>query len=313
MSNSSTVSRLAALEGLDRAKRTVLSLALDGSSHAVLLFGEVGAGKRTLAQVLAQAWLCTQPDENGACGECRACVSFSNGNSADLLVIAPMGKSDWITVKQTTGEGEKRDDDPVPIREFLRTGPLSAKRKVVLILKAERMNHRAANSILKILEEPPPFAKLILTTDAVGKMLPTILSRCLAVACELPPERAEGNVGLLSRGAPGRAHALEERWGVFEALWEISRDVRRLGPSAALRLSERFRQAAEKLEVRDVVGARLANTEALEHFARILQLEGFSGASIQAAIEAHRLVQGNGNAGLVLDSLFIRLTMAEGR
>jgi len=307
MSNSSTASKLATLEGLDRAKSTVLSLARDPAAHAVMFFGAAGSGKSTLALMLAQAWLCSQPGEDGACGQCRACVSFENGNSADVIIVAPGGPSDLIRITQTTGEGAK-DDDPVPIREFLRTGPLSAKRKIVVIQQAERLNHRAANSLLKTIEEPPPFAKLILTSDAIGAVLPTILSRCLCVACEMPSTGDETPIGLLSRGAPGQARDLEGKWVAFDALWEVARDIRRVGPAGALRLSERFRQAAEKLEVKDVVGARLANTIAMENFARILQIEGFPGDAVQAAIEAHAMIRGNANANLVLDSLFVKIT-----
>ena len=81
---------------------------------------------------------------------------------------------------------------------------------------AERMNADAANAFLKTLEEPPPQAKIILTSASPGALLPTVLSRCMACACELPSREeleahfteADAFTRDLASGAPGRVRRL---------------------------------------------------------------------------------------------------------
>lgn len=309
--SSSTASKLDSLVGLDSAKRLVLKLSRgEVGTHAVLFYGIPGSGKNELARMLAQAWLCQTPGADGADGTCRACLAYERGNSADLLSIHPTGNSRNIVTKQITRPNDKKEpkeDDPVPLREFFRTLPLIAKHKVAMIEDAHRMNNSAASALLKTLEEPHPHAKLILTTDSVGGVLPTILSRCLAVACELPEhiDHLDPELVRLIEGAPGRAKLLANKPDGYRRLVDFAKSLPSRLPGSALVTSEDFRSIAEKLGADHDLGARAANTLALELLATYLAREsGIPAHWPQEVIRAHKWIVGNANATLVFDALF---------
>lgn len=311
MSNSSTVSKLEALSGLESAKKAVVRIAGGETGvHAVLLYGAPGSGKNELAKILTQAWLCKNLQPDGACGECRPCIAFERDQNADVLNVFPQGLSSIIRIGQITPR--ETDKEHISVQEFLRTPPIIGRNKIVLIQSADRMNSDAANALLKTLEEPHPHAKLVLTTSTVGLILPTILSRCLAISCELPRDAdRKQQAGVtetdwrLAQGAPGRAKELAEAGDIYHAIDALARSIPARGPEAALSTTEEFRKLAEKLEKHRDCGMRAANTEALAVFAiSISQLNPPNPHWGREAAEAHRRILGNGNAGLVLDALF---------
>ncbi|MBO0482510.1 DNA polymerase III subunit delta' [Candidatus Enterococcus courvalinii] len=134
-------------------------------AHAYLFEGEKGTGKHEMGIWLAQHLFCTHLSDNQPCGVCNNCQRIQNNEHPDVLVVEPEGqtiKVDQIRRLQT---------------EFSRSG-YESKKKVFLIKEAEKMNVSAANSLLKFLEEPPGDFLAILETDAIGRILPTIQSRC---------------------------------------------------------------------------------------------------------------------------------------
>jgi DNA polymerase III subunit delta' len=315
--SSSTASKLEALAGLSSAKRLIMRLSQgDIGVHAVLLYGVPGSGKHELARLLAEAWLCREPGPEGADGVCKACGAFARGNSADFLHIAPQGASRLIIGKQISKDKKSKEEDPISLLEFLRTMPLMSRHKVVLIEDAHRMNETASNSLLKTLEEPLPHGKLILTTDSVGGVRPTILSRCLAVACELPSDEelvrlapgAHSDLIRMADGAPGRVRKAVEAPAVYERLARFARDLSVRPEGAALVASEEFRQIADELAKAGEQGARFGNSHALELLATFLAREqGVPTSWTQDVIEAHRRIQGNASATIVFDALFARI------
>ena len=188
---SSSVINLDSLVGLSTAKR-VLHAVHDSNSriHAILFFGQKGSGKTTISKWLAQSWLCPNAkDGSTGCGECAVCTSFSNGRCVDFQHIKPKGPSALIKRGAFVENENDKDIDTVPLTDYFRSRPLMAVSKVALISDAHRMNQDASNAFLQLLEEPPNFARIILTTHEFSRVPATIRSRCLCVACELPDKQ----------------------------------------------------------------------------------------------------------------------------
>lgn len=136
-----------------------------GLSHAYLISGPAGSGKKTLARLMAASMVCTGQGEK-PCGICPACKKALGDIHPDIITIA----------------GEKGKDISVGQARALRADayirPNEADRKIYLILDAQTMNSSAQNAVLKLLEEGPPYAAFLLLTDNPGALLPTIRSRC---------------------------------------------------------------------------------------------------------------------------------------
>jgi DNA polymerase III subunit delta' len=154
--------------------RAVLTPALppDGTpSHAYLFHGPAGSGKATVARAFAAALL-----SDGAPDPDSARARVEHGVHPDLTWVTPSGAAEMLV-------GDI--DEPV-VAAAART-PFEARRRVFVIERAETMNDQAANRMLKTLEEPAPFAHLVLLSDRPGEILPTIASRCQHVRFDAPP------------------------------------------------------------------------------------------------------------------------------
>lgn len=314
MSNSSSASELERLRGLRAAKRILSGLfARESGVHAVLFYGARGSGKTTLARTLVQYWLCRQPGLGGACGACRPCLSFSAGKSIDVLEIAPAGPANLIRLNRISSLKE----EDYAVQFFLRTPPLGARSKVVVMEDADRMTPDAANALLKVLEEPPPYARLVLTTSAVGAVRATIRSRCLSVACELPEDAPTGGpewLHALAAGSPGEAQRMARHELPYAKLWSLAARIAGNDTSGrrrpwGLRWAEEFRSIADELHEVSGDSARNCQAEAMQALAGLLvHLDARSCAS--SVIEAHRRIVGNGQVALVTDALFSELAVS---
>src|SRR6201997_2603847 len=186
---------VAALRGAFRAARV---------PHALLFTGPRGVGKYTLARMFAQAANCERLVDD-FCGECATCRQISQLADPQKLIeqgLAERGESaDAATVERIPLILQSHPDvwalvpDPVRLktpvaRPMLRIGQLRAvqraayfqpmgRRRVFILDGAETMRWDVANLFLKILEEPPGSATLILTAPSPFSLLPTIVSRCL--------------------------------------------------------------------------------------------------------------------------------------
>ena len=134
-------------------------------AHAYLFEGDLGVGKHLLSQWLAKRLFCTQVVDNEPCGICNNCQRIDAGEHPNVWVIAPEGQT--IKVQQIRQLQQ----------EFIRSG-FESRRQFFVIRQADKMNASAANSLLKFLEEPQGEFVAVLETDAPGKILPTIQSRC---------------------------------------------------------------------------------------------------------------------------------------
>jgi DNA polymerase III subunit delta' len=165
---------LAALEHHPHARAVLApALGLEGrASHAYLFHGPGGAGKRAAARALAAELLAGDaPDPDGA----RARVL--SGAHPDLTWVAPSGAHE-ILVGDIAG----------PVVSAASKTPFEARRRVFVIERVDELGDEAANRMLKTLEEPASFVHLILLTDRLAEVLPTIRSRCQLVRFDAPPE-----------------------------------------------------------------------------------------------------------------------------
>jgi DNA polymerase-3 subunit delta' len=133
---------------------------------SLIFAGPEGVGKRTTAVAVAQTLNCLQPAGNDACGVCRSCSRIARGVHPDILILEP-GETGSIKVDQ--------------IREAIDQSayrPFEARRRVVIIDRADAMMAEAQNAMLKTLEEPPASSIFILVTPRPDLLLPTVRSRC---------------------------------------------------------------------------------------------------------------------------------------
>ena len=160
--------------------RAVLGAALAGRpAHAYLLHGPAGTGKRATARAFAAALL-----SQGARDPAGARTRVEHGTHPDLTWVAPSGAHEML----------RRDVQEAVVAAAAHT-PFEATRRVFVLERADTMNDEAANALLKTLEEPPPYVVLLLLTDRVTQVLPTIASRCQPVRFD--PLPAEALVGRL--------------------------------------------------------------------------------------------------------------------
>lgn len=150
-------------------------------SHAIMITGPVGSGRKTLARALVMALNCenkTNPARSLPCGVCNTCRRIREGNFPDFKTLSTQNG------KATIGA-----DDIRAMREDMFLSATEAEYKVYAVLRAECMTAAAQNALLKVLEEPPGRVHIILITTEANKLLTTIRSRTEAVGMELfPPE-----------------------------------------------------------------------------------------------------------------------------
>ncbi len=216
--------------------------------HSLILLGPRGAGKYTLSLLLTMALECErQPREPGPdgrqlaafCNVCRNCTRIAESADLDARV------EEAVAAREEMREVDKKDTriliqthpdvlviPPDPPQLLLKLGqirtlinrsqrlPVEAPARVFLLTSSAFMKE-AANSLLKVLEEPPPYVHIVLMAENLGELLPTIRSRCaVAHLGALPPEEIDSLLAArrpelnksereltarLSEGAAGRA------------------------------------------------------------------------------------------------------------
>ena len=163
------------LLGNDRLKDNLRqSLSRGRGGHFYLISGPKGAGKHTLARLLAAALMCSQP--NRPCMECSQCRKVLSGTHPDLITVDdPEKKTVPVDLIR-----EARGDMYIQPNEGLR--------KIYLFPRAQDMGIPGQNALLKILEEPPAYGVFLLLTDNPQRLLPTVRSRCTELALSPLPE-----------------------------------------------------------------------------------------------------------------------------
>ena len=145
-------------------------------SHAYILSGEAGMGRKSLANAFALSLLCEKGTAK-PCMQCHACRQVLSGNHPDLI---------YVTHEKPASIGV--DDIREQINDTIQVRPYSSYYKIYIVDEAEKMTVQAQNALLKTIEEPPAYAVILLLTTNQDAFLPTILSRCVQAF-------ARGNLG----------------------------------------------------------------------------------------------------------------------
>jgi DNA polymerase-3 subunit delta' len=344
--------------------------------HSLVIAGARGSGKYTLALMLAMARECElQPREHSNdgrdlasfCGHCRNCTRIMESADLDARV------DEAVAAREEMRETDKKDTrvlvqthpdvlvvPPDPPQLMIKLGqvrtvihraqylPTEAPAKLFIITASSFMKE-AANSLLKLLEEPPPYVHLILLTENPGELLPTIRSRCaFARLGALPPEeiaellairRPEWSrtdrelIGRLSDGAAGRALAfnLQEytaaRADAFTLLASLERtndhstlfrttETYRSGAEGQMKTAALLRALASLLEdvlmLQSGAAERVRNIDRRKDLERMAQTVSFEWieSAIRAVDSAHAGMRRNLLRSLSLDALALQLESA---
>lgn len=274
-------------------------------AHAYLLAGPNSVGKNTVAKKLAGILQC----ENDFCHECNVCLQVKKGCHIDTVEFNDEGES--IKIEE--------------VRKIIERLSMTrqSRYKILLIQRLERMGIEAANSFLKILEEPPSKTVFIMTTNNVRLILPTILSRVRIVKFssvsvqylkdklrELYPgseEETLNTVSLFSLGTTGKAVHLMENPDSLANYLKIYHDVQNFLT---------YRNIAERFSYVEDLAAEPGRIETflniLAHVLRSKMLEsgtdGKRHARVLAGVdEAAVLLKKNVNVRLVLENLMLAL------
>lgn len=230
-------------------KQAVDALQQGRLGHGLLLAGPAHMGKKAVAEALAQRMLCPTPGSDGfACGQCRSCRLFA-AQQVGLLTTQAHGDLQRVGLEPNDKGDKLRSEISVDqVRRLGQWFSLTAQSggaKVALIEPADKLNHAAANALLKTLEEPAPNRFVLLVTSRPGRLPATVRSRCQRLEFRVPPEaearawlRAQGIADapagealLAARGNPGlaaqwmRTGGLRLRSEVMKAM-ELLRDGR---------------------------------------------------------------------------------------
>ena len=265
------------------------TLAADRLPSAMILSGPRGAGKYSLDVLLAQAANCLTPTTSGglpdACGVCANCERIAQSLALEQRF------SEAVTAREEMRDADKKDTriliqthpdllvvPPDPPQLLIKLGQVRAviariyrrpsqARRAFYIFTAASFMKEAANSLLKVLEEPPEFATLLLLAENPSELLPTIRSRAgvLRLGALAPteidtllaarrPELKQAQrtlVGRLAEGAVGRALSLDLPAYLAhrqDALVILRTSLAEPDYSALFRLTESYRAGAEGAE-----------------------------------------------------------------
>ncbi len=278
--------------------------------HAILLGGPRGIGKATLAFRFAR-FLLSQGGQDGGAG-----TDFFGGQGETGLAVDPesgvfrriaaSGHADLLTVERAWDQRRRRlrgeivVEDTRAIAEFFRLTAAEEGWRVVIVDGAEEMNRNAANAVLKILEEPPSRALLLLVSHSPGRLLPTIRSRCrrLMLAPPAAPLAAElihrfrpqldeveaATLAAICAGSIGRALELADSGGL--ALYRSVLDLLSQAPAIDI---ARLHGFADRLARVDAEDAYRASAELLSQF-----LSRLTAAAARGAPDGNEVVAGEG-------------------
>lgn len=315
--HASLVARLTRLASLARTEDRT------GLHHAYVFAGPSGVGKFTTALWWASRLKCASDER---CPGCSHCQQVAAGSHRDVHVLTPEKEGARIKIEQTRG-----------LLDSMAKRPSSQGPNIALVREADQLTVDAQNSLLKLLEEPPGFAILVLVADNPAALLPTIRSRCQVLRFgPLADEelrnilRAKGlapkdlaRVASAGRGSVGRAlaldaealDALDELLLAFEASGEPDGDIDALVDRLVARKSEGFAMeellAWATLKVRRSLGIQTkspASQELKEALDKTSHAESAQLVAIgQRILQTASALERNANAKIAIRDLLLHV------
>lgn len=245
----------AAVAALQRA------LEADCLAGAYLFVGPDGVGKGALSAAFAQAAACLSPAQQpfDACGRCDSCRRAASGAQPEIITIAPAGEA--LQIWQLWDRDGRA---PGALSRGLAYAPSVGRRRIYILEDADRLTEQAANSLLKVLEEPPSYAFFILLAGHPARVLPTIVSRSHVVRVHAVPRDALAGflheqhdldaetaamIAAYSEGRVGQAVEMARSPTVTAEIGRILDFAATLpcaSPHRALRVSEELRKLAQQ-------------------------------------------------------------------
>lgn len=289
----------------------VLSIAQNNSHVPVLLlYGERGCGLEPLAEKIAKTWIAGDKDPE----------AIDLERSVDFLRVEPQGASSWIhtqairptksrraNVDSDFGEGERPSNqgETLSVLEFLRTRPLIAPCKVVLVSRPDRLQPRAANSFLKLLEEIQPYGRIVLATYDIGRVLSTIRSRalCISVATGRTSVEIPDHLAIFGK-TPGDYEFIAQHDDIYGKLSDLLNQFEAQSPLFALRAAEICRNLGETLAKDTGESIRDGHVRILEAIGNWLSVRNpIDWESAHQVSKSAGLIMSNANAASVYDLL----------
>jgi len=218
----------------------------DRMAHSYLFLGNEGIGKRLVALQFAKALNCLQggKERGDSCDQCSSCKKIEGLIHPDVLVLEPENQ----TLKVEQVRQMQRD---------LAFRPYEGKYRICILASADRMAPHMSNTLLKTLEEPPPYTILILLAHHLRLILPTILSRCQLIRFNPLP-------------IPLVAQWLRERQGIEEGEARLFASLSEGSPGKALEIEEEIKKMSREELLTGLVGENSFSAERIQSWVKSL-------------------------------------------
>lgn len=212
----------------------------DRMAHSYLFLGNEGIGKKLVALQFAKALNCLHEgrESGDACDQCLSCKKIENLIHPDVLVLEPENQ----TLKVEQVRQMQRD---------LAFRPYEGKYRICILSSADRMAPHMSNTLLKTLEEPPPYTILILLANHVRLILPTILSRCQLIRFNPLP------ISMVSQ-------CLREKQGLDEGEAHLLASLSEGSPGKALEIKDEIRKIPREKLLGDLIGIKSLTPEMMQ-------------------------------------------------